>query len=348
MDAAPKLPQWQRGNFERLAEACFGQPTVEKAMDGFFNGLLERGPEMTDPEKRVLPGRSRPISIIIVIVLLILAGFLAWRYLLPRPEPPVREAAVPSMDGETAPAPSKETGVAPPEPSGEKPSQPEAAGPQPPKKEDPCDRAAKEIKEFFARLDRAEYVRKRTGGTPAEVYLGKLTDKLLANPPIIVGETENLFSILSNTAHFYRILKKDDVLLVKEILEAEGEALEEHMALFYNWSLIGPECAGKSVSIHLPLPGLYEYASFFLNTLGGRSYLFRRESRFRMLIKYYSLLILDRANDQALNKYGVDIRPPLASLMEEMEQATNLKQKDAYLAELARLSEKYQQAPSSS
>jgi len=29
-----------RGHFERLAETCFGQPTVEKAMDGFFNGLL--------------------------------------------------------------------------------------------------------------------------------------------------------------------------------------------------------------------------------------------------------------------------------------------------------------------
>jgi len=28
------------GHFERLAETGFGQPTVEKAMDGFFNGLI--------------------------------------------------------------------------------------------------------------------------------------------------------------------------------------------------------------------------------------------------------------------------------------------------------------------
>jgi len=31
-----------RGHFERLAETCFGQPTVEKAMEGFFNKLIKK------------------------------------------------------------------------------------------------------------------------------------------------------------------------------------------------------------------------------------------------------------------------------------------------------------------
>ncbi len=35
--------------------------------------------------------------------------------------------------------------------------------------------------------------------------------------------------------------------------------------------------------------------------------------------KYYSILVLDRANDASLNRYGIDIRPSVDSLLEEMK-----------------------------
>ena len=46
---------------------------------------------------------------------------------------------------------------------------------------------------------------------------------------------------------------------------------------------------------------------FFLNTLGGRSYMLRRESKLRMLVSYYAILIVDRANDEKFNRYGIDV-----------------------------------------
>ena len=80
---------------------------------------------------------------------------------------------------------------------------------------------------------------------------------------------------------------------------------------------------------------------FFLNTLGGQSYLFRRESRVRMLGKYYSILVLDRANDASLNRHGIDIRPSVDSLLEEMKTTTSLAGRDTYLVRLILLRDKY-------
>ncbi|MBU4118902.1 MAG: hypothetical protein KJ555_09090, partial [Proteobacteria bacterium] len=71
------------------------------------------------------------------------------------------------------------------------------------------------------------------------------------------------------------------------------------------------------------------------------SYLFRRETRVRMLGKYYSILVLDRANDASMNRYGIDIRPSVDSLLEEMKSTTSLAERDTYLARLILLKDKY-------
>ncbi|MFZ5761506.1 MAG: hypothetical protein ACOY8P_01080 [Thermodesulfobacteriota bacterium] len=295
---------------------------------------------MTTPEKRII---HRPTNRSLVWLLLLLAlalGAAAWWFLLrpvpseapvtmavpapsPLPQPPAAETPATSAPPATAPAPVAK------------------AGQQPPAEADECQQLRKEIQGFFTRLDREDYIapRQLSGGTQA--YVGRLLDKLFANPPLVVGETNTFLSMLGNTFHFYRILKKDDVLLVKDILLNESENIEPLMALFYRWSLKAPECGSRELHLAMPLPGLYEYAGFFLNTLGGRSYLFRRESRLRLLVKYYSLLVLDRANSERLNSHGIDIRPPLATLSEEMRNARNLKGRTEYLATLAALQGRY-------
>jgi hypothetical protein len=50
---------------------------------------------------------------------------------------------------------------------------------------------------------------------------------------------------------------------------------------------------------------------------------------------------MDRAEDASLNRYGVDFRPAIDSLIEEMKSAPNLTKKDDYLAELIVLQDKY-------
>jgi len=285
-----------------------------------------------------------------VLLLLALAagiGVAVWWFLL-RPEvsPPLAKltaSAPKSAPPATLPVPGPNAapipGTTPASPS--TPPAPSAKTPAPPAAAGECQQLSTEIKGFFTRLDQEEYItpRKLDGGT--RLYVGRLLDKLFANPPVVVGETNTFFTIIRNTAHFYRILKKDDVLLVKDILLNESENLEPLMALFYHWSLKAPECGETELGIAMPLPGLYEDAGVFLNTLGGRSYLFRRESRLRSLVKYYSILVLDRANSQRLNAHGIDIRPALDSLSEEIRNAQKLKGRAGYLATLTELQGKY-------
>mgnify|MGYP005839270053 CR=1 FL=1 len=206
-----------------------------------------------------------------------------------------------------------------------------------------CEAIAQQIKTFFKKLDAADYLQQRQSIPDAQEHLVKIADKLLSNPPVVSGETDSLFSVLSNTAHFYRLLSLNDLLLLKDILTNESRELEEIMEIFYRWSQLADQCPQSGVNIQLPLPSTYEYAGFFLNTLGGRSYLFRRESRVRMLFKYYSILILDDANEAKLNRHGLDIRPDIEALLSEMAGSSTLENRDEYLAILTELQDKYQQ-----
>ena len=295
---------------------------------------------MAPPEKRTIHRPTRRPLVFLLLALAVAIGVAAWWFLLRPPvSPPLPAESVVPAAAVPTPAPEPESAMPkattlPPEASPSQPSAPAITG--------ECQQLSNEIKAFFTRLDREDYIAPRNLNGGTQVYAGGLLDKLFANPPVVVGETNTFFTVLSNTVHFYRILKKDDVLLVKDILLNESENLEPLMALFYRWSLKAPECGnGSDLNLVMPLPGLYEYAGFFLNTLGGRSYLFRRESRLRLLVKYYSVLVLDRANSQRLNSHGIDIRPALDVLSEEMRTTQKLKGRPGYLTTLAGLQEKY-------
>ncbi|MDG4476337.1 hypothetical protein [Thiovibrio frasassiensis] len=204
-----------------------------------------------------------------------------------------------------------------------------------------CEQTEEEIASFFSSLDNADYIGARQLKDGSQRYFTLRIDKLMAKPPVVARERESLTSILRNTAHLYRVLGKNDVALIKEILTQENDSVESAMALFYRWSELAPKCEPSKTAIRLPLRGLYEYAGFFLNTLGGQSYLYRRDSRVRLLGKYYSILVLDRANDASLNRHGIDIRPSVDSLLDEMKNTSNLTGRDTYLARLILLRDKY-------
>ena len=205
-----------------------------------------------------------------------------------------------------------------------------------------CTELADSIRVFFDHLDGQEYMvhRKVTSGT--QELFRMVVKKLFNNPPVVVRETDSLFTILTNTAHFYRVIGNDNVLLIKDVLLREKYDLEQTFALFYQWSLIGEQCSDEEKLVALPLQNLYEYSGFFLNTLGGQAYLFRRDSHIRLLVKYYCVLILDRANSQVINRHGIDITPHLESVMREMEVSADLQYREYYLDNLRSLSTKYQ------
>lgn len=205
-----------------------------------------------------------------------------------------------------------------------------------------CLQTADKILLFFEHLDRQAYIRKYAiKGSTLDHFKG-LTNKLIANPPVVIRETDDLFAILNNMAHFFRILGPKDILLIKDVLINERELIEPTMALIYKWAGIAPECSDVDMDINLPLPGIYDYAGYFINTLGGQSYLFRREHYLRVLIRYYSLLIIDRANSLDANRYGIDIRYTLDSLISEVQGSDDLLNRQEYLKNLIRLQDNYQ------
>jgi hypothetical protein len=214
---------------------------------------------------------------------------------------------------------------------------PAATAPMPPEK--PSDVASNErqILAFFSYLDGRDYVKAYAldGGTYAQ-YTAAVAE-LSASLPKVAGETESLYTTLKNVSHFFRVLGKKRTELAAEILKNEQEILEPTLRVFYQW-FTGP--AG-TLQGRPSLPVMYEHASFFMNTLGGRSYLMRRDSKLRLLTIYYCILVLDRANDAGMNPNGVDIRPLISRTASDIRSQRGLIYQKPYLAELARLAGKY-------
>jgi hypothetical protein len=144
--------------------------------------------------------------------------------------------------------------------------------------------------------------------------------------------------VISNTAHFFRVIGKDNIQLLKTLLEQEQSKLED-MAAALHAASIGPDCPADTVQ--LPFNTAYEYSVFFLNTIGGRSYLFRREARTRLLINYYALLLIDEANVRSLNSHGINISGMIQPLIREMEATNQLSRKEEYLSRLRALAERH-------
>ncbi len=198
----------------------------------------------------------------------------------------------------------------------------------------PCQKTTKKLVDFFKHLDEQEYIIAYELEIPLKDYIINIINTLLKNPPIINQETDDLFTVLKNTAHFYRILGHKDLSLIKDILTYENEDREYIMSLFYDWSLLAEKCKNDALFVEMPLNKTYEYASFFLNTLGGQSYLFRRDSRLRVLTRYYCMLILEQSINKSANKYNIDEIYTLESIIEDMKNADSLENQNQYLASL--------------
>jgi type II secretory pathway pseudopilin PulG len=207
---------------------------------------------------------------------------------------------------------------------------------------DPCKGTADRIDAFFARLDKEDYIIAFNLEGGSKVYFTTIINKMLANKPTITRETDNLLAILQNAAHFYRVLGEKNIFILKKIMALEKGHYEEVMADFFSLIVHREQCQDTEYPIQLPMEDMYSYSTFFLNTLGGQAYLFRREPAFRTLVKYYCVLVMDLANMKNANPLGIDIRYPINGLIEELTATTGLEDKDKYLDNLLQLQGKYE------
>jgi hypothetical protein len=194
-----------------------------------------------------------------------------------------------------------------------------------------------QVKAFFDYLDGRDYVKSYDLPNGMFSFYLESMDALAAHPPQVAGESQSLNITIDNVKHFYLAMGIKNTRLAAEILKNESQVLEPAMRLFFNW-YTSPEVslAGKP-----SLETMYAYAGFFLDTLGGRSYLLRRDSKIRFLSIYYCLRVLDLSQDKGINPNGIDIRPFIATAIGDIGNQQGLVYRKEYTAELQRLENKY-------
>ena len=203
-----------------------------------------------------------------------------------------------------------------------------------------CEKVESQLGSFFNYLNSQSYMADRNIKGGSAGFFRECAARLLADPPVNIAEMQDMFRLVKNVTHFYRVLGKDRLLLAKDIMNSEDRVLEPALGVLYT----------RIVECKRPLPGdnvplsierVYDYAGYFLNTLGGRSYLMRRESKLRLLVTYYSILIVDHANDEKFNRYGIDLRPYIDYLFYDISNQKGLAYRERYLTRLTALRDKY-------
>lgn len=174
--------------------------------------------------------------------------------------------------------------------------------------------------------------------TPLARFRSALS-RLAANPPEIVEKDLDTLALFRNIAHLYRTLGAKDLLVFKRFLEREPDAVEAFLPDLYKVMVDGTctrvvpaDCTRETEAL---------YATYFLHTLAGRSYLLRRNSRYRILATYYSVRVLHQADLAGTNLYGVDIHPIVERLQSDIALYKGLAKQKEYLATLEGINAHY-------
>ncbi len=203
-----------------------------------------------------------------------------------------------------------------------------------------CNDLLLQVRTFLNYMDQQDYMGSYKGSGGSQKLIGDVTKQLAQSTPMLSGEMDDLIRLIQNVTHLYRHLGKERVDIIKNLLKSESDIIETVMAIFYAYMTSGDRCPDKIIQLLSPEKS-YRYAGYFLNTLAGRSYLLRRDSKMRVLISYYAVLTIDMANDEVLNSYGIDIRPFIDHSFYEIGNQKGLNYQGPYLEKLAGLRVKY-------
>ncbi|MBT8407136.1 MAG: hypothetical protein KJP05_06745 [Deltaproteobacteria bacterium] len=203
-----------------------------------------------------------------------------------------------------------------------------------------CVELEQSLRAFCKYLDAGETFRsQKTYGDSWALFMDIL-DTLERKPPTISAETYRPSIILENSYFFFRLLRREKMNIVREVLQYEADLAEPLMSILYHWLINGRAC-DKVPSSASNLDIMYRYAGFFLNTLGGHSYLYRRDSRISLLTIYYSILVVHEANSRGFNEVGLDLRFFLPLIFGEIQSRNDLLYAEDYLQILTDLQLQY-------
>ena len=276
----------------------------------------------------------------------VLAGVGIYLYLEMRPKPEeVLVTETEKVFPDKKEGPSEEQSEAPteirkpiPAPTEEDTSTKPPAGPT--AEEIYCTKVEKNISEFFIYLDQSKYVRNLTPKKKSYARFKKMLKRLAARPPIPAGEGKDPKILIQNMYHFFRVLGQKDLRLIRDVVKNEKDTTENQMEMFYTWLMLRDRCPNPK-GLRPSMETLYRYAGFFLNSTGGRAYLFRRSVGVRLLTSYYCILIVHKADRKGINSYGIDILPFIAPLREEMTIYPDFQFQQEYIDKLNQIENYY-------
>jgi hypothetical protein len=198
-----------------------------------------------------------------------------------------------------------------------------------------CERIEEDVKDFFSYLDGEDYTRRLTvnGDPDSWSSFTRILAKLSQKPPIPAGEGMDPALMIRNIYHLYRALDDREILLTKAVIQHEADTLEMNLNIIYQWLTNEGRCPDPEW-VRPSRDVLYRYAGFFMNTIGGRAYLFRRTTWLRLIISYYAVLIIHDAELKGINTYGIDILPMARQLREDIARRGGFHFQKTYLEQL--------------
>ena len=199
-----------------------------------------------------------------------------------------------------------------------------------------CRELEDSLRAFCRYLDAGETFRSQEKHRDSWALFTDILGALERRPPVMSAESYRPSVIVENSFYFFRLLGKEKIDIVREVIKFESDLAEPLMGILYYWLMTGRKC-DKLPSPTATLKVMYQYAGFFLNTLGGHSYLYRQESRIRLLTVYYSILVIHEANMRELNEVGLDLRIFLPLIFQEVQSRNDLLYAEEYLQTLTNL-----------
>jgi hypothetical protein len=203
-----------------------------------------------------------------------------------------------------------------------------------------CRKLEESLRAFCQYLDAGETFRSQKIHRDSWALFTSILESLERRPPVISAESYRPSAIIENCFYFFRLLGKEKIDMVREVIKFESDLAEPLMGIIYYWLMAGRSC-DKLPSPSSALKFMYNYAGFFLNTLGGHSYLYRQDSRIRLLTVYYSILVMHEANMRELNEVGFDLRFFLPHIFQEIQSRNDLLYAEDYLQTLTNLQLQY-------
>jgi hypothetical protein len=203
-----------------------------------------------------------------------------------------------------------------------------------------CVELEQSLRAFCKYLDAGETFRSQKTYRDSWALFTDILATLEKKPPTISAEAYRPSIIIENSYYFFRLLRREKMNIAREVLQYEADLAEPLMGVLYYWLMSGQSC-DKQQSSTANLDIMYRYAGFFLNTLGGHSYLYRRDSRISLLTNYYSILVVHEANSRGFNEVGLDLRFFLPLIFGEIQNRNDLLYAEDYLQTLTDLQLQY-------